>query len=614
MRSKFPRSFVLYTAVALLTCGLLALVLKIWQADLSVPFLYGADTLWAAMAIKTVIQTGWYLTNPSIGAPFGTQFYDWLSPDNLHYLILKIITLFSSDWAVVLNVFYLLMFPLTAICALFVLRRFRLSTPVASALSILYAFLPYHFIRGEGHLLLAAYYLIPFAVLIASRILDDKILGSGRGIAVFRSPRLLFAVVLCLLMASSGIYYAFFTCFLFLLTAVMALIGGGRDGRRKAGSALLLIAVIVVGVLINILPSIFHSIQQGPNKLVTFRRSEEAETYGLKISQLLLPVTGHRLPLFAEIKDNYNGRFPLVNENDSASLGMFGSLGLLVLLGWSVFGRAKLKLLETGQTLLDRLAAWNLASILLATIGGFAVVVSMTLIRQIRGYNRISVFIAFFALLALGLVIEALLSRIRAQRLQTIALWIVSVVMVLVGVGDQTPREPFWRGVTYEAIKVAYTYDHAYIQDIEATMPSGAMIFQLPYMYFPESGGRRALPDYELFKPYLHSVDLRWSYGGMRGRDADLWNKQESERSVDQLLPDLALAGFLGIYIDRTGYAVDEVSTLESEMAGILQIEPLVSEGGLKAFYPLTAYAQALRYGMSESEWQARQAEVLVIE
>ena len=62
---------------------------------------------------------------------------------------MKSIGLFTSDAAVVVNVFFLLTFPLVGLAAYLVLRRLTVSVPVSIVCSILYTLMPYHF-GGES--------------------------------------------------------------------------------------------------------------------------------------------------------------------------------------------------------------------------------------------------------------------------------------------------------------------------------------------------------------------------------------------------------------------------------------------------------------------------------
>src|SRR4051812_1451417 len=154
-------------AVALVLCLLcLTWTFKLWRADLHVPFVYGQDGLLTAAMVKGVIDNPWYWHNDYLGAPFGSDLYDFPQADGLHFLAFKGLALVYPDWAAAVNLYYLLGFPLTALTALFVLRRFRISFAPAAVASLLFTFLPYRLIRSEGHLFLSAYYLVPLMALV----------------------------------------------------------------------------------------------------------------------------------------------------------------------------------------------------------------------------------------------------------------------------------------------------------------------------------------------------------------------------------------------------------------------------------------------------------------
>ena len=53
------------------------------------------------------------------------------------------------------------MFPLTTATTIWALREMGVSRLWALVFGLLYAFQPYHFLRGTGHYFLSAYYLVP---------------------------------------------------------------------------------------------------------------------------------------------------------------------------------------------------------------------------------------------------------------------------------------------------------------------------------------------------------------------------------------------------------------------------------------------------------------------
>jgi phosphoglycerol transferase len=139
----------------------------------------------------------------------------------------------------------------------------------------------------------------------------------------WRHWRLGLSVLICLVLGATGFYYAFFACFFLLVAGVLAVVQ--RRDWRGCWLALGLIAIISAGVVVNLLPSILYFSEHG-NVQIVRRQAGEADYYGLRIAQLLLPVRWHRLQALEDLKTEYNQRL-FINENDDASLGFVGVLG-----------------------------------------------------------------------------------------------------------------------------------------------------------------------------------------------------------------------------------------------------------------------------------------------
>ena len=131
-----------YALVIALCLLILSWVMQLWRADFRVPFAYFVDSLFYSIAAKGTIENGWWLHNPSLGAPAGLHYEAYPAIDNFHFVLVKLISLFTSDHALVLNLFYLLTFPLTAITAFYFLRSFKFSFGPSLVTSLLYTFLP----------------------------------------------------------------------------------------------------------------------------------------------------------------------------------------------------------------------------------------------------------------------------------------------------------------------------------------------------------------------------------------------------------------------------------------------------------------------------------------
>jgi phosphoglycerol transferase len=131
-----------------------------------------------------------------------------------------------------------------------------------------------------------------------------------------------------------------------------------------------------------------------------------------------------------------------------------------------------------------------------------------------------------------------------------------------------------------------YLSDKKFIQGLDAALPQNAMVWQMPYMNFPDHFPINRMEEYNQFKGYLYSKSLLFSYGTMRGRKGDFWMTEIAALPLDKMLQRLLQAGYSGIYIDRWGYE-DMAKALEAELEKILSAKPVVSEDGRLSFFDI---------------------------
>ena len=268
-----------------------------------------------------------------------------------------------------------------------------------------------------------------------------------------------------------------------------------------------------------------------------------------------------------------------MNENTTASLGLIGSVGFIFLVGRLFFFEIRNKF----QELFSYLSVLNLSAVLVGTIGGFGSLIAFLLSPQIRSYNRVSIFIAFFSLFAVVLLLDQMKELWRSPRFGKAAYVELIILIFFVGFLDQTSPKFI---PPYEKSSAEFTNDHYFINGLQSNLAKESMIFQLPVVSFPEQPNLNNMRSYEHFRGFLHSDGLRWSFGAMRGREPAQWQSEIAKMAPDEMVKALKEKGFKGLYIDRFGYE-NRALELERGLEAILNEKAFVSNNRRFAFFVL---------------------------
>jgi phosphoglycerol transferase len=178
-----------------------------------------------------------------------------------------------------------------------------------------------------------------------------------------------------------------------------------------------------------------------------------------------------------------------------------------------------------------------------------------------------------------------------------------------VGILDQTTSGfPFVS--PYEKSKIEYDNDDDFARKIESVMPKDAMIFQLPYLSFPDTPNIHRLTIFDPLRMYLHSRGLRWSYGAMKSRKGDVWQRWVTTKPLNKMVETLAFTGFRGIYLDRFAY-VDEGKELEGKLLQLLQVKPIISNNQRLVFFDMTPFVKKLKKKYTENDFKIKQSRAL---
>ncbi len=527
------------------------------------------DSLHFLTVIQRLLEEG-LAFNSRIGFPFGSSFLDFSTSEEGHLFLLKILAKTSGSSIFAFNAYILLSFFFNFISTYIISRAFGLSIAAATTCAFLFDFLPFHFLR-ISHLLYTLYFQIPIYFFIAYTLFNQS--TPSKILSWVKSN---FFILLSLFIISSfGIYYSFFACLLLIITGISSAIK--NDTPRSFLKESICILSISLGIIVNMVPSIVYTIENGTNPEVAQRHFCESEHYALKLAQLVLPRDNHRLAPLAHFKEKYNKSAPLITENFTASLGFFGSIGFLYLLCGLFF-------LFKRNDFDQRIAFFSTSTyglFLISTMGGFSVLFSMLITPSIRGWNRISPFIAFCSILAFCILLENFLKPKNGKPFLKHIIWLGVIVL---GILDQT-IPPYTE--EQNQIKTQTLIDQATIKKIEDLLPKDSAIFMYPHMPFPEWPHLHNLGTYDLAIGFLYSKNLNWNYGGMKGREGDLFYRFLDKEPLEEQLKVIKRLGFQGIYIDKRGYADGGIEIIQNYSELLGYPPTFISEDNKIAFFKL---------------------------
>ena len=161
--NKFWKSDILYYFIgSVISIGYCFFAFDLWDYDFNVPLSYwDGDVMFTLMTLQKMLDG--FFVNVFQGAPFEAVFVDFpLYGDMLNLFALRIILLLNgANLGNAINVYYFALFPLTFCIAFFVMRKLEIQKVFAFSGALLYAFLPYRFLRSTGHLFLSNYSFVP---------------------------------------------------------------------------------------------------------------------------------------------------------------------------------------------------------------------------------------------------------------------------------------------------------------------------------------------------------------------------------------------------------------------------------------------------------------------
>jgi phosphoglycerol transferase len=518
------------------------------------------------------------------GYPFGMHPFAYFpNTDLTQRLIATAIHALTGDRILSVNLVWVLSFPLTAVAAWWVLRLAGSGRLLAISLSASFAFVPYHILRGTDHIYLAAMWSVPLAVGLS------LLTGHGRIPLLLERGRRgqVTCLTLCLLIAWSGIYYAFFAGLL-LVIALGWLFSQGASRRTLAQSAIPL-AIVFGAVMTVMLGAAIANAIDPPSSLVASRQPSESALYAGNLAFALSPSPLTDVPIVA----NRAARFqPYVQPGlEGHGYGQFGTvvttLSALVLVMGLLMRRRRWQSWQSGDQ--DREPGSGLylallcACLLFFVPWGLNFSFALLATPEIRSWDRLLPVILL--LLMLGAV-----SVLRDQFKAISRTWrviVAATILLLTVMEGVTPYVSLLEH-RYQAGGQRVHWGSDYAALVNRSTPERCGVLQLPYVPFPEKAERLGrMEDYEHFLVALTNPDKQWSYGGVKYTTASHWAHRLSDNLTDASVDALVEGGFCGIHLDVSGYTRAAARELSASLHDQLGPPVAVGHGGRWQFYKL---------------------------
>jgi hypothetical protein len=468
-----------------------------------------------------------------LGAPFMADWSAYPNPENLPLHVIGLVARLT-DVFFASNVGLALAFGLAAASFHWVVRVWLgARTEWAAATALLFAFNHAVFSRGLAHFAFTLTWVVPLGLLACWLVAGSTRLG-------WRSLGGWTCLGAGALLGSHNTYYLFFWVPLVGWALVAQWLGPRRPANLAFGIAALGVAALTF-VAANLDYWLYAA--GGDARPLLERNYGGTERYALKPMELLVPPAEHRSDTLAALGERYLRWSEWRGEPFAPYLGIVGLAGL----AW-LAAAALPRLLRGGRMPGQALSlGWLLA---FASLGGVINMVALvTGLFVFRATNRIGVFVAAIVLAFLAVRLSRLSAPWRPA-------WrrVAAAALVALGLLDQLPADRR-DGAQDTEIATAVASDRAFASQLEAALPPGAMVFQLPVLPFPEPVPIERLSDYEHFRPYLVTKELRFSYGVAKFRPRARWQVELENQPPREIVRRLERAGFAALYVNRKGFA-----------------------------------------------------------
>lgn len=610
-------------SLTLLPICLTFFFLKLWHWDFTIPLAYGspgADEIWQLVATKTLLDTGWVLKNPYLGAPDVSTWYgnSGSQTSSLHSILMLVIGIFVDDAVKVQQIYFVVCSCLITISTYTASRLLNVARLPAVAAGLILAFTSFR-LHALFFAYLANYIMLPLALvpciwvlqgnLFTNPVDENKFLSSQILRPIFYQRKFVISAVIIAFTGISDGYYAFFTLLILGFAVFLRIFSGDlwRPYRLYAPFALIF---IMFAVVLSVSYPIREYRSAHPNEADQdlMKSSTDAEVYAPTLKLLVAPIFDHRLDFMANLGKkivetaNFNRKFPYA-QGAPVTLGTFGPVILASLMVFWLTRHLRLPLRQSSYTEVNRevplsaaIAIFAVFVLLCSIAGGIGSLVALVY-PSIRAYERFPIFLLCLIYVAAAWAATLLISHYQGwKRLLAMAAVIGMTSLILL---DQVPRDLLSLG-TAQGIRdrsTRFLAERQFVHSLEASLPKEAMVYQYPYSQYLTNNKYYGWGSFGQLRLYLHSKSLKWSNGGAKGAPGENWNERMSILPVNVLLDEMQSVGFRAIVVDRLVLPDSEYITLKKELIKRTGVVPVEDDVARLASWPLAPLPFRLDYG-----------------
>lgn len=571
-------------AISVGLCALF-LSLKVFQESLNLLTLntipLAGDGLLIGIYIKLALQTSWFdllfqnVTSTNLGWPGSIDFSSFPVGSTLEMLLIKAYghTFNVSDPGQIIHFFSIFKSFLISFIMYFLARTIGIKKLISCFIALTFALSSYNLIRAEGHFLLGQTWSIP--LMLISIFLAYKLGNKG---ILFEKKNILILISTAVIASISSFYYSFFLILFNLGVLIMIWMSAHKnllkmnitsisDFYNKAKYSLLVLLIQILGIFFQILP-IF----------ITRRSLQSLSGVGDRSSTEFLIYSGSLESLFFDL--NKTGlslikRPDLINliqtriSWEGSQVGLIPGVVLIMIILFLVYQLflfifeipPSRRFLEVFRLPSARLLILFLFISLFLYFPSYGNLIIAQIFPQIRAWGRLSVFIALFALLLLGIFLSVNFVQSRFV--------LITLVVLVLSAGYELSIFSKSRLSSSVLSNISRENNRNFkivFDDLESIYEPGCPIVNLPLYPFPEFDRSDDFnSDYSFLElPIRDDGVFKWSYGGIKATENfRQWQSLISEfppfnrASIKHQINRGYLSGACGVIVDKT-YLIEQ--------------------------------------------------------